>query len=96
MRIHYNECDPAEVADFALTCIENANPKSDEEPEDWIDKCQNMAMNLLCKEDPHFYYSKNRRMTPDIPCTEAVYDIERKICGEDLKEKLQTLENVVE
>lgn len=35
-------------ADFTLQCIENANPKSDEEPEDWILKCQTMATNLYC------------------------------------------------
>lgn len=35
-------------ADFILQCIENANPKSDEEPEDWIKKCQYMAEETLC------------------------------------------------
>ena len=37
-------------ADFILQCIKNANPKSDEEPEDWIQKCQRMAEETLCPE----------------------------------------------
>lgn len=37
-------------ADFILKCIANANPKSDEEPEDWITKCQDMAENTLCEK----------------------------------------------
>lgn len=35
-------------AGFILQCIENANPKSDEEPEDWIRQCQYMAEQTLC------------------------------------------------
>ncbi|MGJ8687317.1 MAG: hypothetical protein ACSHWQ_07550 [Spongiibacteraceae bacterium] len=37
-------------AEFILQCIENANPKSDEEPEDWITKCQHMAEASLCQK----------------------------------------------
>lgn len=35
-------------ADFILRCVEGANPKSDEEPEDWIRHCQYMAEETLC------------------------------------------------
>ena len=35
-------------AEFILQCIKNANPRSDEEPEDWITKCQYMAEKTLC------------------------------------------------
>ncbi len=35
-------------ADFILKCIGNANPKSDEEPEDWIYKCKVMAEETFC------------------------------------------------
>lgn len=35
-------------ADFILRCVEAANPKSDEEPEDWIRHCQYMAEQTLC------------------------------------------------
>ena len=34
--------------DFILQCIANANPKSDEEPEDWIRECQWMAEDTFC------------------------------------------------
>jgi hypothetical protein len=34
------------AAKFILDCIENANPKSDEEPEDWLHICERMATNL--------------------------------------------------
>lgn len=37
-----------ERSDFILSCIEAANPKSDEEPEDWIHVCQKMAEETLC------------------------------------------------
>ena len=37
-------------ADFILKCIANANPKSDEEPEDWIRNCQTMAEQTFCKK----------------------------------------------
>lgn len=33
---------------FILQCIGNGNPKSDEEPEDWIGKCETFAENLWC------------------------------------------------
>lgn len=38
-----------ERADFILQCVENANPKSDEEPEDWIRDCQRMAEDTFCE-----------------------------------------------
>lgn len=38
-------------ADFTLQCIGNANPNSDEEPEDWIGMCQEMAKSTYCKTD---------------------------------------------
>jgi hypothetical protein len=36
-------------ASFILQCIENANPKSDEEPEDWLYICERMSIDLYCK-----------------------------------------------
>ncbi len=35
---------------FILECIKNANPYSDEEPEDWIGKCERFSKNLYCKD----------------------------------------------
>lgn len=37
-------------SEFILTCIKNANPKSDEEPEDWIKICQEMAEKTFCQK----------------------------------------------
>lgn len=45
------DCDltTSEVrASFILSCIKNANPHSDEEPEDWIKICQTMAEKTYC------------------------------------------------
>ena len=36
------------VANFTLQCIKNANPVSDEEPEDWIPLCKKMAIDIFC------------------------------------------------
>ncbi|MCP4262922.1 MAG: hypothetical protein GY774_36240 [Planctomycetes bacterium] len=36
-------------AEFTLQCIANANPKSDEEPEDWIRLCLEMAVDTYCE-----------------------------------------------
>ena len=48
-------CDHSTVdkrAEFTLSCISNANPKSDEEPEDWIRLCQKMAIKNYCPSKP--------------------------------------------
>ena len=45
-----NESDSDKRAAFILQCIFNANPKSDEEPEDWLNKCENFSNNLFCKK----------------------------------------------
>ena len=50
-----NFCTPEtskERSEFILQCIKNANPKSDEEPEDWLYQCQNMAEDTLCPAIP--------------------------------------------
>jgi len=39
-----------ERASFILECLNNANPKSDEEPEDWIHECEDMSNELYCEE----------------------------------------------
>lgn len=37
-------------AKFIVECIANANPKSDEEPEDWIRSCQYMGEDTFCEK----------------------------------------------
>lgn len=45
------EKDTAEARhNFIVDCLRGANSKSDEEPEDWIMKCQTMAQNLYCEK----------------------------------------------
>lgn len=39
-----------ERKDFILSCIEKGNPHSDEEPEDWISICEDMAKNTYCEK----------------------------------------------
>jgi len=47
---NYCQLDTAkERADFILQCVKDANPHSDEEPEDWIRMCQYMAEDTLCR-----------------------------------------------
>ena len=41
---------------FNTECIKNANPKSDEEPEDWIELCENMATRTYCKKKAVILY----------------------------------------
>lgn len=38
------------VKDYSLGCMEAANPRSDEEPEDWIYICRSDAIKLYCEE----------------------------------------------
>lgn len=38
------------IASFSLDCMKSANPKSDEEPEDWINQCMIMAKEAYCPE----------------------------------------------
>lgn len=48
-------CTPDTVqkrADFILECVVGGNPKSDEEPEDWIGICQTMAEETFCPVVP--------------------------------------------
>ncbi len=36
-------------AKYIIDCLNAANPKSDEEPEDWMYICKNQADDLFCK-----------------------------------------------
>ena len=47
------KCDDATKdarANWINQCIANANPKSDEEPEDWLRQCQWIAEDIFCDE----------------------------------------------
>ena len=47
-------CDDSTITDrssFTIQCIANANPKSDEEPEDCIRICMTMSTALQCRKE---------------------------------------------
>ena len=51
LNAHHCSMDSSKYrAEFILNCVSSANPKSDEEPEDWIQICQQMAEETLCPE----------------------------------------------
>lgn len=37
-------------ASFILQCLKNTNPKSDEDPEDWMRICGEMAVETYCEQ----------------------------------------------
>jgi hypothetical protein len=81
----YVTCDPAGAerrAVFVIDCITAANPKSDEEPEDWLHICEAMAKRSLCVSEPGFYYANSgTRKTVTRPCREAKLEDEKTACG---------------
>ncbi len=66
----------AVVSVWILHCIEKANPKSDEDPEDWVKQCQRTAEEIHCTDYPTF-----RRRGHWVPCPLAVTPAERNGCG---------------
>ncbi len=46
-----NHCDGTKIearSNFILQCAKNANPMSDEEPEDLVKQCERTSLNLYC------------------------------------------------
>lgn len=56
MEIYCSETTINDRSNFILDCIKNANPKSDEEPEDWIKICEEIGESLYCKKIPAIKY----------------------------------------
>jgi hypothetical protein len=67
-----SEVESEPRASFILACLQNANPKSDEEPEDWIRQCETMAENAYCpqKEFIKTYTSNHRLLSKKLLQTE--------------------------
>lgn len=59
VRMDCSEIDPNIKAKFILDCIKNGNPNSDEEPEDWIPLCEDMAEKTFCKEVTVIVYKQH-------------------------------------
>lgn len=51
MRKICSDEDIPKKASFILECLKNSNPKSDEEPEDWMPICERMAEKTFCKKE---------------------------------------------
>ena len=69
------------IARFTLKCIENANPKSDEEPEDWINVCKDMAESTYCKKVPAVTrWTGSARLT--VNCDNVTTDYQKNICNQ--------------
>jgi hypothetical protein len=72
------------AAAFIEKCLAGANPKSDEEPEDWIPLCMKEARSMYGTATLGFYYwdSGNRTRTVEfVPCTKARTEDEHRLCG---------------
>ena len=65
MDTHCKEESSERRADFILKCISNANPLSDEEPEDWITQCKYMAEETFC---PSITFIVTERCVTDLGC----------------------------
>ena len=77
----YNNCQKKEQAVFVLECIKNANPKSDEEPEDWIGDCKTMSNDLFCEISIRAKYSWGWFSPMDSCfCDECIYDDAIEYC----------------
>lgn len=64
----YSLCDKKQQSEFILDCIKNANPKSDEEPEDWIYMCKNMSLDLFCNSNEIPVYVSYGIFAKEIRC----------------------------
>jgi hypothetical protein len=66
------------LADKIIACIAAANPKSDEEPEDWLRECDRIMRRALCRERIMVRRKSGR---PYIACEDAAGDL-RNYCLE--------------
>lgn len=46
------------ISKFTSDCVKNANPKSDEEPEDWLYICKNMAIEIHLRKKQAILYQR--------------------------------------
>lgn len=49
--ISYSCSDKDKLANSILECVKNANPQSDEEPEDWVSECSKRMKQVYCNLD---------------------------------------------
>ena len=67
------------LAAWVAACIKDANPMSDEEPEDWIYQCENTGKRILCEEVPVVVYipsgSSNWKKVSCAKAHESIRDV---------------------
>lgn len=66
-------------ASFTLDCIKNANPMSDEDPEDWIAVCEETSIRTYCEKVKGFF-TWGLSPTGFKACSEAKTKEEIKAC----------------
>lgn len=59
-------------------CIKSANPRSDEEPEDWIEECRRSGFAIACPLVPTVEYLQNGEWIR-VPCSQAAPWLQ-KVC----------------
>jgi hypothetical protein len=70
-----------QVRSFILECIRAANPRADEEPEDWIGLCERMAWRTHCSFVRGFERWMNQRVVEYGSCLDADEQDEIAACG---------------
>ena len=70
-----------EIAKWAQECISGANPHSDEEPEDWISECTDMAERIWCSYEPVVIWSECHSCNShSVPCDQTIDERLVKAC----------------
>lgn len=68
----YCPADSKERATFILECVKNANPMSDEEPEDYIYQCNVTSKELFCETKTELsLFTQGSSYTPIRKATQA-------------------------
>lgn len=68
------------LATWVAQCIKDANPMSDEEPEDWVYQCEITGSKMLCEEVPVVVYIPCAQCTwKKVSCAKAHAEI-RSVC----------------
>lgn len=86
--VKIRDCDGREdkLVEFVSACIKDANPKSDEEPEDWIKQCRYTAIEIICKEVDGFKWTggcgSDRGRFAEFKCDDAKSTREKALCNE--------------
>lgn len=73
--------DKQALAAWVSKCIAEANPQSDEEPEDWIRECARVGPELVCPLQRAVRYLGGANWT-SISCKDAVQEHHVKLCKE--------------